>query len=134
MNLKNTVSKIVPPSIAYCGLYCPKCYKMKVAAAAEKLLDELQAAQAKGAQFLKEFPQIEADLKKLVASKCKKFCRQGGGKSATCPIKLCCNQHQVAGCWQCPELKSCLKLKPQFLLNCQKINCLGLKKYIQQYE
>lgn len=129
------MNKISPKklrSVAYCGLYCPTCYKMKVASAAKQLLSELESAQAKGAKFLKESPKIKPLLKKLIALECKKFCREGGSKSAICPIKACCLNHKIVGCWECPDFDSCRKLKPQFLANNKKIRKLNIDNYIKQ--
>ena len=120
--------------VAYCGLYCPKCYKMKVAASARLLLNEFAAAQEKDANFLKEFSDMKPVLEKLVSLECRQFCREGGGKSATCPIKSCCNKRQILGCWECSDLDSCSKLKAQFLENNKKLRKMGLEEYIRQYE
>ena len=120
--------------IACCGLYCPKCYKMKIATSAKQLLFELESAQKKGTKFLQEFSEIKLVLEKLVALECKKFCREDAEKSVTCPIKICCDDHEVAGCWECPNLNSCKKLKPQFLANNKKLRELNIDDYIQQYK
>ncbi|MFH1188980.1 MAG: DUF3795 domain-containing protein [bacterium] len=121
-------------SIAYCGLYCPKCYKMKIAAAAKQLLVELETAQDKGADFLQKSPDIKPILEKLIALECKKVCREGGGKSTTCPIKACCDEHAIIGCWKCPNLDTCKKLTPQFLENNKKLKELRIEAYIKQYK
>ena len=119
--------------IAYCGLYCPKCYKMKIAASAEKLLSELESAQKRGATFLRDDPSLKKKLTKLVSLRCAKFCREDGGKSASCLIKTCCDKHKVNGCWECPDLDSYKKLKPQFTNNSKRLRDLGLNKFIKQY-
>lgn len=131
---KNKVSSEKLRFIAYCGLYCPKCYKMKIAASAKQLLMELASAQDKGAKFLQESPEIKPALDKLVALECKKFCREGGGRSATCLIKACCDGHSVIGCWECPDLDSCKKLNPQFLANNKKLRELNIDDYVKQYK
>ncbi len=131
---KNKVSSEKLRCIAYCGLYCPKCYKMKIAASAKQLLLELESAQEKGAKFLQESLEITPALNKLIALECKKFCREGGGKSATCPIKACCDDHEAIGCWECPDFDSCKKLKPQFLANNKKLRELNIDGYIHQYK
>jgi len=131
---KNKVSSEKLRCIAYCGLYCPKCYKMKIAASAKQLLDELKSAQDKGAKFLQESPEIEPILEKLIALECKKFCRESGGKSVICPIKACCVEHKINGCWECPDFDSCKKLKPQFLANNRKLKKLSIEDYVKQYK
>ena len=120
--------------VAYCGLYCPKCYKMKIAFSAKKLLAELESAQKRGAKFLQENPTIKETLDKLISLECVKYCREDGGKSATCPIKACCDKHNVIGCWECPDFESCKKLKKQFFENNCRLRKVGLEKYIEEYK
>jgi len=119
--------------IAYCGLYCPKCYKMKIAASAEKLLTELESAQKRGATFLKDDLSLKKKLTNLVDLQCAKFCREDGRKSS-CPIKKCCIKHNVDGCWECSDLDSCKKLKPQFMENSKRLRDLRLNDFIKQYK
>ena len=121
-------------TVAYCGLYCPKCYKMKIAFSAKQLLFELESAQKKGASFLQDDPSIREILDKLIDLECMKFCREGGGKSATCPIKACCDEHNIIGCWECPDFGSCKTLKKQFFDNNCKLREVGLEKYIKEYK
>jgi len=106
---------------------------MRIAEAAEKLLFELESAQERGAKYLQEDSALKEKIDKLVGLKCVKSCRQGGGKSAICEIKKCCDEQNVKGCWECKEMESCKKLKPQFLENCKKIKELGIDKFIEQY-
>jgi hypothetical protein len=120
--------------IAYCGLFCPKCYKMKISTSAKQLLTELESAQDKGAKYLQEFPNLKSDLEKLINLECKKFCREGGGKSSICPIKKCCVERGIDGCWECSDIDDCKKLKPQFISNSKKLKKLGVKSYIKQYK
>ena len=120
--------------ISYCGLYCPKCYKMKISSSAKNLLDELLSAQDHGATFLQNDPSIKNALDKLIDLECTSFCREEGDKSPTCPIKDCCHEYGVIGCWECPELNSCKKLSKQFLGNNCKLRELGIEKYIKQYK
>jgi len=120
--------------IAYCGLYCPRCYKTKIASSAKNLLDELESAQNKGAEFLQKSPEIKPILDKLIALKCKNFCREEGGKSTACSIRTCCDEHKIIGCWKCPNFDSCKKLKPQFLSNNKKLRELAIDEYIKQYK
>ena len=119
--------------ISYCGLYCPKCFKMKISSAARNLLDELLSAQDHGTTFLQDDPPIKDALDKLIALECTNFCREEGDNSPTCSIKVCCHENGVIGCWECPELNYCNKLTKQFLDNNCKLRELGIEKYIQQY-
>lgn len=119
--------------VAYCGLYCPKCYRMKVSEVAEKLLFELESAQSRGARYLEESPELKGTINELVALKCRVFCRARRGESP-CAIKNCCLLKKLSGCWECREMESCKKLKPQFLENCRKIKTTGIDKFIGQYK
>lgn len=120
--------------IAYCGLYCPKCWNMKISFSAKKLLNELLSAKAKGATFLQDDPSIKKVLDKLIDLECIKFCREGIKKSETCSIKICCDEHKIIGCWECPDINSCKKLKKQFFNNNCKIKKIGIEKYIKNYK
>ena len=119
--------------ISYCGLYCPKCHKMKISSSARSLLDELLSAQDHGATYLQNDSSIKNSLDKLIGLECTSFCREYGDTSPTCSIKVCCHEHGVIGCWECPELYSCNKLTKQFLDNNCKLRELGIEKYIEQY-
>jgi len=120
--------------IAYCGLCCPKCYNMKVGQAAENLQKEIESAEEKGATLGEEYPLLKKALDKLARLQCLKFCREGGGKSATCKIKKCCDDHEISGCWECSDFEKCQNLKPQFVSNIKKIQELGIDKYIEDYQ
>ena len=120
--------------IAYCGLYCPKCYNMKISYSSKNLLNELLSAQKKGATYLQDDPSIKKILNKLIDLECIKFCREDVKKSMNCSIKICCDGHDVIGCWKCPDLNSCKKLKKQFYDNCSKLKKLGIEEYIKQYK
>ena len=116
-------------SVAYCGLYCPLCYKMRVAEAAEKLKRELDAAKAKDASFLEDNPGLKPSLDSLVGLRCLKFCREGGGKP-NCRIKKCCEDKKYVGCWECLDYERCDKLKAQFVSNIKQIRESGIDCFI----
>ena len=122
------------PLIAYCGLYCPKCFKMKMASSAKDLLNEILSAQNHGATYLQNDPAILYTLDNLINLECTHFCREGGESSPTCPVKICCQERGLSGCWECSELDSCNKLKKQFQDNNQTLRELGIDEYIQQYD
>ncbi|OGZ33335.1 MAG: hypothetical protein A2174_00630 [Candidatus Portnoybacteria bacterium RBG_13_41_18] len=105
---------------------------MKIAVSAKQLLDELESAQSKDIKFLQQSADIKPNLEKFIALKCKKFCREDDEKS--CAIKICCLEHKMLGCWECPDLDSCKKLKPQFLANNKKLRLLNIEEYIKQYK
>lgn len=111
--------------IAYCGLYCPKCYKMKISEAAEKLVFELESAQGRGAKYLQEDPLLKEKIDKLVGLKCQVFCRADQDNSS-CVIKNCCCGKGLSGCWECEKMGNCKKLNPHFLENNKKIKNWGL--------
>ena len=119
--------------VAYCGLYCPECYNMRVGHAAESLIKELGSAQEKGATF-GDYSSLKTTLQELADLQCLKFCREGGGRSANCKIKKCCDSHEISGCWDCPDFEKCNKLKPQFVNNIKKIKKIGINKYIECYK
>jgi len=105
-----------------------------ITASAKQLLNELLSAQKKGAKYSQESPETRPLLKKLIILECKKFCREDGGKSLDCPVRTCCDQHKIIGCWKCRDLDVCKKLKPQFFINSKKLKKLGMRKYIEQYK
>ncbi len=117
--------------IAYCGLYCPRCYKMKVADSAKRLLGDLADAQNKGAKISREAFEVTPILKKFIADSCEKFCRESDKK---CAIKLCCIAHKTIGCWECSDFNSCKKLEPQFLVNNKKLREIGVEEDIKNYK
>jgi len=106
--------------VAYCGLYCPKCYKMKVSEAALNLKKELENKHVCGKiKCLSESFILELDS--LIALHCNKFCKDGGG-SQDCKIRICCINKGYNGCWQCNDFESCDKLSTQFIENIKLIN------------
>jgi len=119
--------------VAYCGIYCPKCYRMRVSWAAKVLTDELLAAKTKGASYLDDAGKsFKESLDKLIALHCNKFCRNGGGE--TCKIKKCCLEKEFEGCWECADFKSCKILSEQFIGHCKKIKKIGIDGYIKERE
>lgn len=119
--------------VAYCGLYCPKCYKMKISEVAENLIFELESAQKRGAKYLQEDPSLKEKINKLVGLECNTFCRNDQG-DLSCVIKNCCCRKGFLGCWECKEKEKCQKLNPYFLENCAKIKEIGIDKFIEQYK
>jgi len=125
--------KKINENVGFCGLYCPRCYKMRVSGAAKILQLELERAAKRGARFLKELnPSFNNDLALLVLKECHLFCRAGGGSE--CRISICCREKGLDGCWQCSAFETCDKLKEQFVNHCKDINKLGIKKYVKTYK
>ena len=132
---------------AYCGLYCGDCirYRSKAADLARDLLSELQNVQwdkyakISSAKGLKHYEQCREVLEAIVARRCDKACRPGGGcPSFHCKIIECCQKRGFEGCWQCDESQSCQEfefLKPFHgdapLLNLKRIKELGLDKWTE---
>jgi len=120
--------------VAYCGLYCPRCYKMKIADAAELLDKELESATKKGASYLENYSSLKEILRELIDLRCIKLCREGGGKSSSCVIKICCDEHKVVGCWECSDFEGCKKLKQQFVENVKRIRKVGVERYVMEFK
>lgn len=105
--------------VAYCGLYCPKCYKMVVSDAAEFLKNALEnthicgSANSPSAQF-------KSELNNLISLRCPKVCKAGGGNS-NCAIRKCCLKKNIAGCWDCDGFQTCKNLTEQFINNIKEI-------------
>jgi len=119
--------------VAYCGLYCPRCYRMKVSEAAEMLRKELKLAKDKGAPYLDDCGAgFKKKLNTLIKLRCDEFCRNR--KELKCKIKKCCIDKKLDGCWQCLDFKKCGKLKKQFIENCKKIKKLGLNIFVKNYD
>ncbi len=120
-------------NVAYCGLYCPKCYKNSVAKAAENLRRViLQAKDVCGKKHLVS-QEMEKELENLIGLRCVNFCRISGDKS-DCQIKVCCLREKIDGCWQCEGFVQCDLLSIRFKKNILRIKQQGLKKFIQEYE
>jgi hypothetical protein len=114
--------------IAYCGLYCPKCYKMVVSQKAKALKDALENTHICGSvnEPRKEFKE---ELNKLAGLRCPKLCKDGGG-NPNCLIRKCCIEKNFAGCWQCHDFLECNNLKKQFVDNLKKIKEMGIEDFI----
>jgi len=118
--------------VAYCGLYCPKCYKMVVSKAAKSLDDALKNTHICGSPN-DPSPQFKKELKNLVSLRCPKVCKEGGGKS-DCIIRKCCLKKGLNGCWECSDFETCKSLKEQFVSNIKKIKKLGFDEFIAEMD
>ncbi len=112
---------------AFCGLYCEDCirFQSQAASLAEKLLKALDQegygvyaaakaggdpARIKGVEAYAGYDQALALLEALVDGRCDSPCRLGGdGCSDNCPVKDCCLQRGLEGCWQCGDFNKCAK-------------------------
>lgn len=116
--------------VAYCGLYCPKCYAMVVSEAAinlKKALDNTHICGSKHDPSTK----FKAEIDELVNLKCAVFCKEK--KESDCPISNCCLIKKFEGCWECYDAQECPKLSQQFKENCKKINENGLTRFLKEY-
>jgi len=113
--------------VAYCGLYCPKCYKMVVSDAAEFLKNALENTHICGSKH--DPPtQFKDELNNLVLLRCPKLCKGGGNPN--CIIRKCCIEKNLAGCWDCNDFQTCKNLNEQFINNIKKIKKLGIDGFI----
>ncbi|MFH0906405.1 MAG: DUF3795 domain-containing protein [archaeon] len=122
-------------SIAYCGIYCKKCYKNKMFKVAKKLKKEIESAVNKGfkkEEYLSD-ENFDSSLDNLIKLECNNYCRLGGGKK-DCIIKNCCKQKNINGCFECAEVNTCNNLKEQFRKNSIKLKKYDVEKYIQLYK
>lgn len=136
--------------LACCGLYCGDCfnYKGEIADLArdlrKKLREENFSFVAKGlSKYLKDLADYErcyTVLGTMVRLRCKRGCREGGGNPG-CKPRICCRQQNIAGCWECAEFETCVKLdflKPihgdEHLVNLRKIKKDGKQKFLASRE
>jgi hypothetical protein len=133
--------------IAHCGLYCGECfnYQGKIADLARDLRKELRKAKfdtvAQGlSKYFKDFKEYDTCYRVLgamVKLRCKRSCRDGGG-NPMCKIRICCQDKELAGCWQCSEFETCKKLdflKPvhmdAHLKNLRKLKRIGIEGFLK---
>lgn len=112
---------------AFCGLYCGDCirFQSKAARLAGELLTSLDdegyrayaesktsgdPSQIKGVEAYAGYDKALALLEALADGQCNNPCRLGGdGCSDHCPVKDCCTEKGIEGCWECAELDQCGK-------------------------
>jgi hypothetical protein len=106
--------------IAYCGLYCGDCIirKGKLASLANALLSQMRKPEFE--KLAEGLPQIMPEqfkamretkgcvrvLESMAHLGCYKICKDGGGGSS-CPIRVCCLNKHIEGCWCCEEFETC---------------------------
>lgn len=135
--------------VAYCGLYCGDCYryKGKIADLARDLRKELRQSNfEKTAELmskvsffkvLKDYPVCYEVLGQMVALRCKRACRGGGGPPV-CKIRECCREKGITGCWECDDFETCKKLdflkdyhEDAYLKNLRILKKSGLDSFIR---
>ena len=105
--------------IPYCGLDCRNCliFTAEIADLAKELKKQLiQYDFSRVAQGLstilekfrefKNYKQCYEVLEAMDRLRCERVCREGGG-SAVCRIRICCQNMNINGCWECQEFESC---------------------------
>lgn len=126
------MAKVINKKLAFCGLYCPHCYRVKVSTAAKRLKREMEAAADKGAKYFDEVSNIFSDdLNVLIAKECNLYCRDNS--ESACKIKVCCLDKKLNGCWECSNVETCEKLNTQYKGHCKDINENGIDAYIESY-
>jgi hypothetical protein len=70
-------------------------------------------------------------LDELIALRCTKICKDGGG-NPECHIRKCCVQKRIDGCWECDDFESCDKLKDQYINNIKIIKDKGFEGYLKE--
>ena len=103
---------------------------MTVSEAAATLKKELENPQICGKiQFLPQ--SFLTNLDELIALRCTKICKVGGG-NPECLIRKCCVQKKINGCWECVDFETCGKLKKQYICNIKKIKEIGFDDYFKE--
>jgi hypothetical protein len=105
--------------IAYCGLYCRDCliFTAEIADLAKELKKKLIqydfSRVARGLSTIledfrefKNYKQCYEVLEAMDRLRCERICREGGG-NAVCKIRICCQNMNINGCWECQEFESC---------------------------
>ena len=134
----------------YCGIYCGACpgYKSAIADLAGGLRKELSAenidsnaekmAQVPAFEVFKQYPAFCQALEMLANMRCPKICREGGG-NPECPLRLCCKEKEITGCWQCADFETCDKLDflkvfigDEVVVNLVTLREEGIEAYIRR--
>ena len=132
--------------LAYCGLYCGDCfnYKCEIADQARDLRKKLRETKfdiiAQGlSKYFKDFQNYDVCyqvLGAMVRLRCKRACHGGGGNPA-CKIRICCQNKNFQGCWECVEFETCNKLdflkpihKDANLKNLRKLRKKGVDSFL----
>jgi hypothetical protein len=127
--------KLEKSLVAYCGLYCPKCYRNTVSEAALSLRREMLSASLKDTcgknPSLRESDTFRKAIDELIALKCPRPCKVGGW-DPQCRIRECCVTNGRAGCWECSGFERCKHLKEQFVRNIRKIKESGIDNFIKE--
>ena len=107
---------------AYCGMFCGDCLvrTANISETANILLEKVTTEDFKTlvAGLPKVIPQYGTlafydqflDVLTTISDlDCEHICREGEG-IPHCPIRSCCNEKGVEGCWICGQYKNCEKI------------------------
>lgn len=100
--------------VAYCGLYCPKCYAIVVSEAATNLKKALENTHICGSKH-DPSAEFKTEIDELVDLRCTVFCKDK--EESDCPIANCCTGKEYEGCWACHDAQEYPKLSQQFKEN-----------------
>ena len=137
--------------VAYCGLYCGDCIirNGKIASLANELLSQMRKPEFE--KLAEGLPQIMPEqfeamrqtkgcvrvLESMAHLGCYKTCKDGGGGSS-CPIRVCCQNKHIEGCWCCEEFETCETLswinpvqKDAHRKNIRIIKRNGIEKFLK---
>jgi hypothetical protein len=132
--------------IAYCGLNCADCFNRKGEIAdmardlrkklREEKFDRMAPGLSKYFKDLSNYAVCYEVLGTMVRLRCRRLCREGGGNPG-CKARVCCQKKNIAGCWECGEFETCVKLdflKPihedEHLKNLRQIKKQGIKAFV----
>lgn len=142
MNWKYPVKKLLPETVAFCGLPCDTCpiwdsNLPKLATQLEEILSseswkKLCIGLSKMEKHFVPFQDYEKVLKflqLLEEMECRHPCKEGGG-SSDCRIRKCCKDRHIEGCWMCDDCESCENLDWPYPVNgdAPRINIQKIRK------
>lgn len=105
--------------VAYCGLFCGDCIirNGKIGSLSGKLLKLTETANFQKLVMglpkimpifepLKDYQLLKRVLAAMTELDCNNYCKKEGG-STTCPIRKCCKEKSIEGCWDCDDYVGC---------------------------
>lgn len=105
------------------------CYAMVVSEAAINLKKALENTHICGSKH-DPSNKFKDELNILVNLKCDVFCKSK--MESDCPIRICCINKGIEGCWECDGTQDCPNLTQQFRENCMRMNEIGCTRFIQE--
>jgi hypothetical protein len=105
--------------VAYCGLFCGDCIirNGRIGALSSQLLKSIETSDFHKLsvglpeimpefEILKDYQAIKRLMAAMAKLDCANLCKEGGGSTA-CPIKKCCREKKLEGCWDCDDFVNC---------------------------